>query len=100
MVGSGGGSLKYAVALLGAHTPSKNPRPISGLQAYTACLLGSEISDVRSRLAKGSKRAKREARPLKIHLEFIGLRENAGEQVHVEGPKEKTSVTEKDRQDE
>ena len=25
----GGGSLKYAVALLGAHTPSKNPPPVS-----------------------------------------------------------------------
>jgi hypothetical protein len=30
----GGGSWKYAVALLGAHTPSKNPPPISGMQAY------------------------------------------------------------------
>jgi hypothetical protein len=40
-------------------------------------LLGCEISEVRSRLAKGSKRGKRDARPLKIHREFIGLCENA-----------------------
>src|SRR5215203_6966123 len=30
----GGGSRKWAVALLGAHTPSKNLPPISGMQAY------------------------------------------------------------------
>ena len=32
----GGGSWRWAVALLGGHTPSKNPRPISWLQAYIA----------------------------------------------------------------
>jgi hypothetical protein len=35
----GGGSRKLAVAVLGAHTPSKNPRPVSRAQAYTAYLL-------------------------------------------------------------
>src|ERR671911_307583 len=34
--GVGGGSQKYAVVLLGAHTPSKNPRPLSRIQAYIA----------------------------------------------------------------
>jgi hypothetical protein len=34
----GGGSQEWAVAMLGAHTPSKNPRPVSWTQAYIACL--------------------------------------------------------------
>ena len=33
----GGGSRKLPVAFLGVHTPAKNPRPISGMQAYIAC---------------------------------------------------------------
>jgi hypothetical protein len=33
----GGGSQKLVVALLGVHTPSKNPLPISEVQAYIAC---------------------------------------------------------------
>jgi hypothetical protein len=32
-----GGSRKMAVALLGVHTPPKNPGSISGMQAYIAC---------------------------------------------------------------
>jgi hypothetical protein len=36
----GGESRKMAVSLLGVHTPSKNPRSISGVQAYIAYLLG------------------------------------------------------------
>jgi hypothetical protein len=35
-----GGSWKLAVALLSVHTSSKNPPPISGMQAYIAYLLG------------------------------------------------------------
>jgi hypothetical protein len=31
-----GGSRRWAVVLLGAHTPSKNPRPVSRMQAYIA----------------------------------------------------------------
>jgi hypothetical protein len=31
------------VVLLSAHTPSKNPPPISGMEAYIAYLLGREI---------------------------------------------------------
>jgi hypothetical protein len=34
----GGRSWKFAVALLGAHTTSKNPRPISRMQAYITYL--------------------------------------------------------------
>jgi hypothetical protein len=34
----GGGSQEWAVALLGGHTPSKNPRPGSKVQAYIAYL--------------------------------------------------------------
>jgi hypothetical protein len=36
----GGGSRKMAVALLSVHAPSKNPPPISGMQAYIACPIG------------------------------------------------------------
>ena len=36
----GGGSLEYAVALPGAHTPSKNPRSVSRMQAHIAFLIG------------------------------------------------------------
>jgi hypothetical protein len=48
----GGGSRKLAVALLGAHTPSKNPPPISGIQAYIAlgrlgAGLGGSVGDRR-----------------------------------------------------
>jgi hypothetical protein len=32
----GGGSWKLAVVVLGVHTLSKNPPPISGMQAYIA----------------------------------------------------------------
>jgi hypothetical protein len=32
----GGGSLKYAIALQGAYTPSKNPRSVARKQAYIA----------------------------------------------------------------
>ena len=32
----GGGLLRWALALLGRHTPSKNPRPVSRTQAYIA----------------------------------------------------------------
>jgi hypothetical protein len=39
----GGGSRKMAVALLSVHTPSKNPRPILGMQAYIAYILGKRI---------------------------------------------------------
>jgi hypothetical protein len=35
--GGGGGSLKMVVALLGVHTPAKNTRSISQIQAYIAC---------------------------------------------------------------
>jgi hypothetical protein len=38
-----GGSRKLAVALLSTHIPSKNPPPISGMQAYIAYLLGRWI---------------------------------------------------------
>jgi hypothetical protein len=38
-----GGSRKLAVALLGVHTPSKNPRLVSRLQAYIAYLLSGFI---------------------------------------------------------
>jgi hypothetical protein len=34
-----GGSQELVVALLGAHTPWKNPLPVSWVQAYIACLL-------------------------------------------------------------
>jgi hypothetical protein len=37
---SGGGSRNWAVALPGAYTPSKNPPPGPGLQAYIAYLFG------------------------------------------------------------
>src|SRR5829696_4501949 len=40
----GGGSQEWVVALLGAHTPSKNLRPISRTQAYIAYLPGKRIS--------------------------------------------------------
>ena len=33
----GGGSWRLAVVLLGVHTHSKNPRPVSRMQAYIAC---------------------------------------------------------------
>src|SRR5215217_2074849 len=36
----GGGLQRWAVALLGVHTTSKNPLPISGTQAYIAYLYG------------------------------------------------------------
>ena len=36
----GGGSRKMAVVVLGVHTTSKNPLPISGMQAYIAYVLG------------------------------------------------------------
>src|SRR5215213_6915440 len=39
----GGGSRKLAVALLGAHTPSKNPLPVSQMQAYIVYLLSSDV---------------------------------------------------------
>jgi hypothetical protein len=39
----GGGSQEWEVALLGVHTPSKNPRPVSCVQAYIAYLLGRWI---------------------------------------------------------
>src|SRR5918994_6149123 len=42
----GGGSLELAVALLGVHTPSKNPPPISGMQAYIPYLPGGVFSEV------------------------------------------------------
>jgi hypothetical protein len=45
-VGGGGGSWKLAVALLGVHTTSKNPPPISGMQAYISYLSGSIFSEV------------------------------------------------------
>jgi hypothetical protein len=64
----GGGSWRWAVAFLGVQTPSKNPRPVSRKQAYIARLLGCEIPEARSRLVKGSKRAKGDARPSR----FIG----------------------------
>jgi hypothetical protein len=35
----GGGSQEWAVALLGVHTSLKNPRPLSRIQAYIACVL-------------------------------------------------------------
>ena len=35
----GGGSQEWAVALPGAHTPSNNPAPLSGTQAYIASTL-------------------------------------------------------------
>jgi hypothetical protein len=41
----GGGSWKIAIVLLRAHTSSKNPRPISGMQAYIAYLFSSLISE-------------------------------------------------------
>jgi hypothetical protein len=34
-----GGSPKYGLAFLGAHTPSKNPLSVSGVQAYMACIV-------------------------------------------------------------
>jgi hypothetical protein len=49
VLGRGGGSRKWAVALLGAHTPSKNLRPFSRMQAYIAYLLGSIFSEVKFR---------------------------------------------------
>jgi hypothetical protein len=39
-VGGGCGSQEWVVALLGVHTTSKNPPPISGMQAYISYLLG------------------------------------------------------------
>jgi hypothetical protein len=33
-----GGSQEWAVALMGVHTPSKNPRPVLRIQAYIAYL--------------------------------------------------------------
>jgi hypothetical protein len=42
-VGGWGGSQEWAFALLGARTTWKNPRPISGMQAYIAYLLGRWI---------------------------------------------------------
>ena len=44
--GGRGGSRKLAVALLSVHTPSKNPPPISGMQAYISYLPGSIFSEV------------------------------------------------------
>jgi hypothetical protein len=41
-----GGSRKLAVALQGVHTTSKNPPPISGMQAYISYLAGSIFSEV------------------------------------------------------
>jgi hypothetical protein len=35
-LGGGGGSLKYAVVVMGAHTPSKKPRSVARKQAYIA----------------------------------------------------------------
>jgi hypothetical protein len=42
----GGGSQEWAVALLGAHTPARNPRSISGAQAYIAYLFSSLVFEV------------------------------------------------------
>jgi hypothetical protein len=39
----GGGSRKLADALLGVHTPSKNPPPVSRAQAYIALHLSSDV---------------------------------------------------------
>jgi hypothetical protein len=33
----GGGSQEWAIALLGVHTSSNNPHPVSRTQAYIAC---------------------------------------------------------------
>jgi hypothetical protein len=42
----GGGSQEWAVALLSVHTTWKNPRPISGMQAYISYFPGSIFSEV------------------------------------------------------
>ena len=42
-IAGGGGSRRMRVALLGAHTPSKNPRPVSRTQAYIAYLRGINV---------------------------------------------------------
>jgi hypothetical protein len=39
----GGGSREYAVALPGAHTLSKNPLPVSRIQAYISCVLDRKV---------------------------------------------------------
>ena len=41
--GSGGGSLNYAVALQGAHTPSNNPLRIPQFQAFIAAAVMEQV---------------------------------------------------------
>jgi hypothetical protein len=55
-VGGGGGSWKIAVVLLGAHTPGKNPRPFSRIQAYIACSFINESREVRLTLVENDPR--------------------------------------------
>jgi hypothetical protein len=45
-----GGSRELVVALLGVHTTSQNPPPISGMQAYISSFPGSIFSEVNSAL--------------------------------------------------
>src|SRR5215207_3527443 len=46
----GGGSWVSALALLNVHTPSKNPHPVSGTQAYIAWLPKSPNGKVNERI--------------------------------------------------
>jgi hypothetical protein len=69
------------------HSGSRTPTTVCcvsvpRIQAYIAYPFGCEVSDVRSRLAKSSKRAERDACPLHIHREFIGLCESVLEWAH------------------
>jgi hypothetical protein len=48
----GGGSRKMAVALMSVHAPSKNPHPVSRMQAYIAYSRLGECSETRFALAQ------------------------------------------------
>jgi hypothetical protein len=51
-VAGGGGSQERAVAFLGVHTTSKNPPPVSQVQAYIAYLIGRWIFEIAGLLPK------------------------------------------------